>query len=102
MKTINLEISDRKKFATTVQTIERDEDFILVTTRTGKTEVISIPEEISRAEKYGISITVQELKERKPRQPKKPKKEPKKRNFTENQLRHQQEFGAKIKEFWKK
>ena len=102
MKTYNLEILDRKKFGTNVQSIENDEDFIFVTTRTGKTEVIAIPEEIDRAEKYGIRITTVQIKERKPRQSKQPKKEPKKRNFTENHLRHQQEFGAKMREFWKK
>jgi hypothetical protein len=102
MRNFTYSIKDRKKFGSTVSTIEKDEDFLLIETRTGKTKVLSIPEDIQEAEMYGIEIMVQEIKERKPRAAKQQSKEKKKRTFTENQIRHQQEFGAKIKEFWKK
>ena len=102
MRNFTYEIKDRKKFGSTVSTIEKDEDFLLIETRTGKTKVLSIPEDIPEAEMYGIEIMVQEIKERKPRAAKQQSKEKKKRTFTENQIRHQQEFGAKMKEFWKK
>jgi hypothetical protein len=102
MKNFTYSIKDRKKFGSTVSTIEKDEDFLLIETRTGKTKVLSIPEDIQEAEMYGIEIMVQEIKERKPRAAKQQSKEKKKRTFTENQIRHQQEFGAKMKEFWKK
>lgn len=95
-------IKDRKKFAASVSAIEKDEDFLLIETRTGKTKVLSIPQDINEAEMYGIEITVQEIKERKPRAVKQQVKEKKKRTFTENQLKHQQEFGQKIRDFWKK
>ena len=74
----------------------------MIETRTGKTKVLSIPEDINEAEMYGIEITVQEIKERKPRAVKQQAKEKKKRTFTENQLKHQQEFGQKMRDFWKK
>jgi hypothetical protein len=102
MRNFTYSIKDRKKFGSTVSTIEKDEDFLLIETRTGKTKVLSIPEDIQEAEMYGIEIMVQEIKERKPRAAKQQSKEKKKRTFTENQIRHQQEFGAKMKEFWKK
>lgn len=102
MKTFTYSIKDRKKFASTVSSIEQDEEFLLIETRTGKTKVLSIPEDIKEAEMYGIEITVQMPKERKPRQSKPQPTEKKKRTFTENQLRHQQEFGRKMKDFWKK
>lgn len=102
MKNFTYSIKDRKKFAGSVSEIEKDEDFLLIETRTGKTKVLSIPEDINEAEMYGIEITVQEIKERKPRAVKQQAKEKKKRTFTENQLKHQQEFGQKIRDFWKK
>ena len=74
----------------------------MIETRSGKTIVISIPEDINEAEMYGIEITLQEIKEKKPRAVKKQAQEKKKRTFTENQLKHQQEFGQKIRDFWKK
>lgn len=102
MKNFTYSIKDRKKFAGSVLSIEKDEDFLLIETRTGKTKVLSIPEDINEAEMYGIEITVQEIKERKPRAVKQQSKEKKKRTFTENQIKHQQEFGQKIRDFWKK
>jgi hypothetical protein len=100
--TYSISIKDGKKFRSTVSTIEKNEDFLLIETRTGITIVCSIPEDIPEAEMYGIEITVQEIKEKKPRAAKQQSKEKKKRTFTENQIRHQQEFGQKIREFWKK
>lgn len=102
MRNFTYSIKDRKKFAGTVSSIEQDEEFLLIETRTGKTKVLSIPEDIKEAEFYGIEITVQIPKERKPRQTKPQLPEKKKRTFTENQLKHQQEFGQKMRDFWKK
>ena len=102
MRNFTYSIKDRKKFAGSVSAIEKDKDFLLIETRTGKTKVLSIPEDINEAEMYGIEITVQEIKERKPRAVKQQAKEKKKRTFTENQLKHQQEFGQKMRDFWKK
>lgn len=102
MRNFTYSIKDRKKFAGTVSSIEQDEEFLLIETRTGKTKVLSIPEDIKEAEFYGIEITVQIPKERKPRQTKPQPPEKKKRIFTENQLKHQQEFGQKMRDFWKK